>query len=244
MSLTIEDGGAQLLEVEGPKYENKSVVSVVPTRGFVHCLAAQSWCNLQYPINHKHKGPMFICGVEVDAAYNGAIKQIIEQCPEYEYILTMEDDMAIPSMALLRLMQDMGPFDGISALYTRKRPNEKPHVYGDPSKREDFSVLDVKGRSDVVECNAIPMGFTLYRAQLFRDMPFPWFKSHQGIEDGNKVRISQDMWFCREGRRVGKRFAVHCGVHVGHIDAKSSRIYMPWRVVDLHGKDMDGEADA
>lgn len=230
-----------LLQVVGPKYENKSVAAIVPTRGMVHCLAAQSWCNLQWPINHKHKGPLFVSGLEVDAAYNGAIRQIIEKCPEYAYILTMEDDMAIPSMALLKLMEGIGEYDGISALYTRKGASEKPHVYGDPQKPDDWAMLDVEGRSDIVECNAIPQGFTLFKAGLFKDVPYPWFKSHQGIEDGVKVRVSQDLYFCREAKKFGKRFAVHCGVHVGHIDASRGVIFMPGRAVNLYGKDMDGE---
>src|SRR3990167_565910 len=113
------DGPSGVLEVEGPKYENLSVVAMIPTRGMVHCLAAQSWCNLQWPINHRHVGPLFVKGLKVDAAYEGGIAQILEKHPWAAYILTMEDDCAIPSLALVRLIEALkdSPYDGMSALY-------------------------------------------------------------------------------------------------------------------------------
>lgn len=236
---------SELIEVEGPKYENKSVVSIVPTRGFVHCLAAQSYCNLQYPINHKHRGPLFVMGMEVDAAYEGAVQQIVDKMGDYAYILTMEDDMAIPSMALLMLVDAIGEYDGISACYTRKKPNSPPHIYGDPNVPGDWSPLEVDlEKQEVVECNAIPMGFSLYKMSLFKDVSKPWFKSEQMVEDGERKRISQDLYFCMKAREAGKRFAVHCGVQCGHIDNDKGLMFFPGgRVTTLYGKEVDDAID-
>lgn len=237
------EGPSQMLEVEGPKYENLSVVSIVPTRGMVHCLAAQSWCNLQYPINHKHKGPMFVKGMQVDVAYEGGIGQIVASMPDYPFILTMEDDCAVPSLALvtiIRAMQENPQYDAVSALYCRKEEGGAPHVYGHPDKPGDWSLLDVRDQDGLVECNAIPMGFTVYRRSIFEDIPRPWFKNVQEIEDGNTVRISQDLFFCRKAREFGKRFAVHCGVKLAHIDQATDKLYYPYHGIETsHAETLD-----
>ena len=243
MNLEIVKGGSEIIEVEGPRYENKSVVSIVPTRGMVHCLAAQTWCNLQYPINHKHRGPLFIKGMQVDVAYEGAIGQVIDKMPGYDYILTMEDDCAAPSLALLALMDALVEnkhLDGISAIYCRKEEGSNPHVYGDPNKPDDWSILDVRKETGIIECNAIPMGFSLFRRKLFEEIPRPWFKNVQTITDGTIQRISQDLFFCRKAKEYGKRFAVHCGVRVGHIDQNTDKVFMPYSAIESsHAEDID-----
>lgn len=239
----IEAPASEIMEVQGPKFENLSTVAIVPTRGMVHCLAAQSWCNLQWPINHRHKGPMFVKGLQVDAAYEGGIGQIIEKMPGYAFILTMEDDCAIPPMSLLRLVEAMreNPWiDGVSGLYCRKELQGRPHVYGHPDKPDDFALMDVEGQTGIVECNAIPMGFSLYRRELFESLPRPWFKNVQEIQEGSLKRISQDLYFCMEAKKHSKRFAVHCDVKVGHIDQATDKIFMPYQPLESsHSEQMD-----
>lgn len=203
----------------------------------MHCLTAYSWAHMQYPINHKYFGPLFVMGKVVDVAYEGGIGQIIEKFPDYPYILTLEDDCLIPHTAIVQLMDVLkdGPYDGISAIYCRKEEGGFPHVYGDPRVPGDWSIRDVREAYEqgaVVECNAIPMGCSLYKRSLFEDVPRPWFQNVQAVEDKKNTRISQDLFFCRKAKEHGKRFAVHTGVKVGHIDVSTHKIYMPYQALE------------
>lgn len=221
--------GAQVIEFENvKKFENLSIATVVPTRGLVCAEAAASWVKLQYPMNHKRMGPVIVRGHAVDDAYETAIGIIIEKHPEYAYILTLEDDCLIPTMGVLKLLKTLreGNFDAVSGAYIRKEPGGKAHIYGDPNDLTDWGIKDFK-KGEVIECNGIPMGMTLYRRECFEGIERPWFKNEHEMIEGSVRRYSQDLYFCKKAREAGKRFAVDCSVVVGHVDSNTGVTYFP-----------------
>ena len=109
-----------------------------------------------------------------------------------------------------------------------------PMAYGDPEEFRqtgalDFRPLDVRralqlGR--VVPVNGIAMGCALWKLDLFRAVPPPWFVTVADMipERGSQV-MTQDLYFCRKAREMGKTFAVDCRVRVGHLDVNTGEVY-------------------
>lgn len=218
-----------VVELDGvKKYENLSIATLVLTRGLVCAEAAASWVKLQYPMNHKRMGPVIIRGAAVDEGYEAGIGIIIEKHPEYAYILTLEDDCLIPTMGVMQLLKTLqeGDYDAVSAAYIRKEPGGKAHIYGDASNPDDWGLIPFE-KGKIIECNGIPMGMTLFRRECFDGVERPWFKNEHEMVEGSVRRYSQDLYFCKKARAAGKRFAVDCGVIVGHVDAETGVTYFP-----------------
>lgn len=150
---------------------------------------------------------------------------------------TLEDDNIPPPDAHIRLLESIeaGPFDAVGGLYFTKGDVNMPQCYGDPELYRQCGALEFRPRDivsavrhgHVVECNGIAMGCTLWRMELFRRMPPPWFVTVADWfpEQGGAAAMTQDLYFCRKAREAGARFAVDCRVKVGHIDPASGIVY-------------------
>src|SRR5207245_520911 len=116
--------------------------------------------------------------------------------------------------------------DAVAGLYKTKSEPAMWMAYGDPKDPMlNFRPLEVgeaeeEGR--LIEVNGIAMGCTLWRKDLFRKVSKPWFETLTGCES-RAQRIgchTQDLYFCRKAKLElgpeGVRFAVHCGISVGH----------------------------
>ena len=168
-------------------------------------------------------------GAEVGKAYDDQVAAILEhpELGKWKYILSVEDDNIVPHDAVLRLCEsiELGPFDAVGGLYFVKGEHPQVQCYGDPAEFARTGELDFRPRDIVeaikggfvVECNGVAMGCTLYRTQVFRDVPRPWFVTSPSG--------TQDLAFCGKARRMGKRFAVDTRVRVGHADLESGVIY-------------------
>lgn len=222
----------------GSTFEDNSTVVVVPTRGSISHLAVERWLHLITPMNQK-RGWLWASGHEVGRAYDALITQVLAhpQLSTFKYVLTLEDDNLPPPDAHVRLLESiqLGPFDAVSGMYFTKGPISMPMAYGDPEEFRttgvlDFKPLDVRralqlGR--VVPVNGIAMGCALWRMDLFRQIPPPWFVTVADLvpEKGGVMAMTQDLYFCRRAREAGKTFAVDCRVRVGHLDVASGEVF-------------------
>jgi hypothetical protein len=78
----------------------------------------------------------------------------------------------------------------------------------------DGRMLD---RIFVLEVNGIAMGFAIFRKDIFKQVSKPWFDTAS--------THTQDIFFCQKAKaEAGARFAVHCGVLVGHLDVNSGEV--------------------
>jgi hypothetical protein len=227
--------------LHGTTYRDASTVIVVPTREpMIHHRVVSSWQNLMAPMNQARA--MFICvGDEVGHAYNNMISAILaDPAPggiaSWKYVMTLETDNLPPPDAQLRLLEtiEAGSFDAVSGIYFTKGDLNMPMCYGDAAEYRKTGVLDFKPlnvalaiqRGYVVECTGIAMGCSLYRMELFRQIPAPWFVSvHDVVEGKGMQSFSQDLNFCQRAVRAGKRFAVDMRVKVGHLDIKTGVVY-------------------
>ncbi len=183
---------------------------------------------------------MMPSGYEVGEAYNNAIQLILEnpELSKFKYILTIEYDNIIPfipntqgPMMMLYEGIEKG-FDVVGGLYWTKGNPSMPLIYGDPRERRDkaagmFKVIHNFKDGELVECNGMGMGFTLFKLDLFRDKQLkkPWFKTVTEHNDKGPALYTQDLYFFEKFRNLGYRCAVDTRVKVGHLDFRSGRVY-------------------
>jgi len=222
----------------GTTYQDNSTVIIIPTRGMLHHRFVSALQGLLPAMNQK-RALFFAAGDEVGKAYDKLVKMILSH-PElstWKYIMTIEDDNLVPPDAHVKLLEsiEFGPkFDAVSGLYWTKGDINMPMAYGNPEDYNRTGVLEFKPRDvreavkkqQLVEVNGIAMGCGLWRTEMFRQLEPPWFVScSEVIEGKGPTSFTQDLWFCKNARAVGKRFAVDCRVRVGHMDLQTGVVY-------------------
>lgn len=224
--------------IPGSTYKDNSTIVVIPTRGLINYRVTQGLLNLVAPMNHQ-RAMLFVEGDEVGKAYDRLIQTILDNpvFNGWKYVLTIEDDNLVPMDAHLRLLEtiEMPPkFDAVSGLYWTKGDYNMPMAYGDPDEFERTGVLEFRPRDvraalaagQVMPVNGIAMGCALWRLDMFRELPAPWFVTAADIIDGKGVMaMTQDLFFCKRAREAGKKFAVDMRVRVGHLDVNTGTVY-------------------
>lgn len=232
--------------IPGSTYKDSSTVIVIPTRGdpnkssalsFVATPVVQAWQALIAPMNQK-RAILFTSGHEVGQAYDALIKNILAhpELSKWKYVLTLEDDNIPPPDAHIRLLEtiEWGKYDAVSGIYFTKGDVNMPMAYGDPEEYKRTGVLDFKPRDirealaagQVMRVNGIAMGCALWRMEMFREIPPPWFVTVNDVIPGKGAAcMTQDLSHCQRAVLAGKRFAVDMRVHVGHLDVNTGNIY-------------------
>lgn len=219
-------------------YVDQSVVCVIPTRGAIDAQVVNAWFQLLTPVNHKFTR-LFVSGGEVGDSYNTAIAGILAhpQLSRFKYVLSLEDDNLPPPDGLLRLLESMAAAEkkgedlwAVSGLYWSKGKDGVPLAFGD-TRRPEWNLDFVEHAQDAVTpCYLIPQGFTLYRTDLFRKLPYPWFKTVAEFDKSAPpldqfMRYTQDSHFCRTCFGAGLRVGVRADVRVGHLDIETGQVW-------------------
>ena len=223
--------------IVGTTYKDNSTVIVIPTRGMIEYRVVASWQGLIAPMNAK-RTLLYASGHEVGVAYNEMIKNILAnpELSKWKYLMTLEDDNIQPPDAHIRLLESIewGKYDAVSGLYFTKGDLNMPMAYGDPAEHARTGVLDFRPRDvrealsagQIMPVNGIAMGCALWRMELFRDIPPPWFVTVNDVVPGVGVAcMTQDLSFCQKAVLMGKRFAVDMRVRLGHLDVGTGTIY-------------------
>jgi hypothetical protein len=226
----------------GSTYKDASTVVVVPTRGqpwqpSLNVRWVQAFQGMISPMNQR-RAVLYACGDEVGKAYNALIAQILADpvLSKWRFVLTCEDDVLLPQDAHVRLLESIeeGGFDAVSGIYFTKGDFNMPMAYGSPEEYArtgvlDFRPLDIRGaleRGTVVPVNGIAMGISLYRMDLFKRVPGPWFNTVADVINGEPKVFTQDLDFChRAVRDHGARFGVDMRVKCGHLDVTTGTVY-------------------
>jgi len=223
--------------IAGSTYRDQSTVVIMPSRDRrIDSLVYTHLFNMVGPMN-QGRHIQFCHGDEVGIAYDRMVKGILDhpELGKWKYIMTIEADNLVPADAQKRLLEtiEQGQWDAVSGLYFTKGEINMPMAYGDPAKFEATGELDFKPRDvasalaagQVMPVNGIAMGCALWRMQMFRDIPPPWFVTVNDVIDGQAMGFTQDLYFCRNARMRGRRFAVDMRVKVGHLDLATGTVY-------------------
>jgi hypothetical protein len=217
-------------QVEKSKmYEDLSTIIICPTRGMFPTRVVQSWMRMLKPMNQVVAGPIFAESMKVDDAYNALISYILKNpyLSKFKYVLTVEEDNLPPVDGLLKLYESMDKYDVVGGLYWSKADeNSFPMMFGDPESEVFDSKPLVPKQGEVVEAQALGMGFNLFKLDMFKNIQEPWFKTEQ-INDPLQgvMNMTQDFYFYRKAREKGYKFACDCRVLVGHYDGKKDKVY-------------------
>lgn len=212
-------------------YQDLSTIIICPTRGQIPAKVVQSWMNLIRPMNQKVIGPMFAIGMEVGAAYNGIIEQILinPELSTWKYILTIEEDNMPPPDGLLKLYEDMDDFDVVGGLYWTKGEGGQPMIYGDPKVMPKNFIPQIPQPDAVQAANGLGMGFNLFKMEIFKDKRLEhgnWFKTEQSFTPGQGARVyTQDLYFYEKAGALGYKFACDTRVRVGHYDINADIVW-------------------
>lgn len=215
---------------KGRAYENVSTVIVIPTRGMIPARVCEALMGLIAPPN-QGVVRFFIEGMEVGEAYNWAVRAILENpgLQNFKYMLTVEEDNLPPPDGLLKLIATIADpkWSAVGGLYYTKGEEGVAQIWGDPTDVINFRP-QVPIPNTVQETHGLGMGFTLFDLNVFRDdkIPSPWFKTQAewSPETGSAVG-TQDLYFCKNARVAGHRFAVDTNVRVGHLDTNDGRVW-------------------
>ncbi len=211
-------------------YKDLSTVCVIPVvskdedgkplNGGIPYKVVSSWWSLSSPMNQKFL-KIFVPDREVGDAYNQAVQMILDNpdLSTWKYLLTLETDNCPPPDGLLKLYEAMKDFDAIGGLYWTKGEQGQPMIYGDPKVMPANFVPQLPQIDAIQPCNGLGMGFTLFRMDMFKKVPKPWFKTLQEYTPGQGMRAAtQDLYFFQEAAKHGFRFACDTRCRVGHWD--------------------------
>lgn len=224
-------------------FKDASMAVIVPTRTvemvdedtgdksrqpMIHRTVVQAWNSLQWPMNAPRY--MFMVGNgEVGNSYDDTVAMVVEHpdLKKWKYVLLMEDDNVPPPDGVTSLLDaiDQGPFDAVGGLYFTKGEVQMPQCYGDPYEYAQSGILEFRPRDvseavhtgGILPCNGIANGFSLFRMDVFKRLPRPWFKTGPGN--------TQDLYLCGNMKRAGMSLAVDCRCRVGHLDLNSGEMY-------------------
>ncbi len=213
--------------IRGQSYKDLSTIMIVPTRGLIPAKVVQSMLGLASPMNQKFLR-IFVEKMEVGEAYNHAIELILgnEELAKWKYVLTMEEDNLCPPDGLLKLYENINKFDAVSGLYFVKGECGAAMIYGNPMEMPMSFIPQLPVTDQVVECNGIGMGFALFKLEMFKKIPKPWFKTLQEFTPGQGMAAAtQDLYFCQNAKKFGFRFAVDCRIRVGHFQYETDQIW-------------------
>jgi hypothetical protein len=115
----------------------------------------------------------------------------------------------------------MDKYDVIGGLYWSKSDNAFPMMFGDPEKGYMDCAPQIPKSGEVIEVNALGMGFNLFKLDMFKDIEAPWFKT---VEQEDNL-MTQDFYFYRKASQKGYKMACDCRVLVGHYDSKQDKVY-------------------
>lgn len=187
---------------------------------------------------NQKRAIFFAVGDEVGEAYNRTLIQILAD-PEistWKYVLTLEDDNLPCPDAHIRLLESIewGKYDAVGGIYFTKGDINMPMAYGDPDAYSRTGVLEFRPRDirgalpdgSIMEVNGLACGCTLWKMDLFKAVPAPWFVTMSDWVEGVGAKCyTQDLAFCEKAKKAGKRFAVDMRVRVGHLDPSSGVVY-------------------
>ena len=214
------DGSASRLE-KSKSYKDLSTIIVCPTRGQIPAKVVQSWMGLMRPMNQKVIGPIFAIGLEVGQAYEQLFDMILAnpELSKWKYVLTIEEDNMPPADGLLKLYENMDKFDVVQGLYWTKGDGGQPMIYGDVNSMPKNFIPQKPIPNALQPCNGLGMGFNLFKIEMFRKVPKPWFKTIQEVIPGQGARAyTQDLFFYEKAGKEGFKFACDNRILVGHYD--------------------------
>ena len=162
----------------------------------------------------------FVRGYDCATARNNIALRAIEQ--NADFILTVDNDMVIPSDALVNLLEDAK--DVCLGYYAHRESNNiyngkmnwcklGEFNYTDMYKAEEVLDLKNQGQKKIL-IHGGGMGCALIKTSIFPKIPFPYY---DWVNYKNKHMLSEDLYFCEACRKANIPIWGDVRVGCGHI---------------------------
>lgn len=146
----------------------------------------------------------------LDVNRNNAVKEALES--NCEYIFFIDHDNILPSNLLIKLLEYNVPVVG--ALYFERKYPHLPLIY---TFEQDFQTVRVEYNypKGLVRCDVIGLGCSLFKMEVFKQMPEPWFC----YEYKDRVWGTEDIAFFHKLKEVGVPVLIDTINTVGHLSS-------------------------
>lgn len=194
------------------------VFNTIPDHFFVNFIARiQELKGIDYKIYTLSAQP-------VDRARNQLVQMALDD--NMDYILFIDSDILFWTGYIEELikMAEKGA-KVASGLYFQKRPPYVPMVMklnedGTHSVIKDiedkYLMTDTLHHYFTVEVDAVGLGFCIIKAEIFKQMPYPWFKFEWknsecvcGGMHGLMYNVGEDVYFCNQLNRLGIKITLN-----------------------------------
>ena len=100
--------------------------------------------------------------------------------------------------------------DIVSALCFQRM---KPH---DPAIRIKGKVFRDFNEGEIIEVDQVGMAMVLIKSEVFRKVPYPWYKNEWRVKDGIDYLHMEDLYFSDKVKEQGYKIFVNTGVISDH----------------------------
>jgi hypothetical protein len=141
-------------------------------------------------------------------------------------VIMMDSDMIYHPKTITNLLKRNLPIVG-ALCFRRYPPFDSIMLRGDV---KGYLSVDEWDEDELIEVDATGAGCIMYDMDVFRRMPYPWFKFRK-TEDGSG--IGEDIGFCQDLKAAGYRIFVDTSVPCDHlttlaVNEKTNRL---WRTM-------------
>lgn len=158
-------------------------------------------------------------GYATDYARNKLVRAALDG--DFSHLLFIDDDMSFPPNVPERLVAHA--VDVVAANYTKR---QLPAL---PVAQAKGRYLFSKGKTGLEEVDHAGTGMMMIRVELFKKLPWPWFKTSLREEATDPI-VSDDVHFCRLAREHGYKIWVDHDLsqEIGHVgDMAYSHVHSP-----------------
>lgn len=148
-------------------------------------------------------------GVFWDQCLSRGIEQILkDQNPDYVLVLDYDSVFSTAHLArLCQLMIENPQFDAICPVQMKREENAA------------LFKLPQESAGEVIRIGSGHFGLTLFKSQVFRRVPKPWFHSQPNDQgEWGEKRIDADIWFWRQFAIAGCVVGLAREVKIGHLE--------------------------
>jgi hypothetical protein len=131
---------------------------------------------------------------------------------KFDAILWVDSDMVIPSDALLKLISHTDKHEVITGIYYRREQPCWPMIFMTDGKEYRYIPMLPEG---LIEVGGIGFGCVLTMISAFDGMEQPF-----GFRKVQNVYETEDLYFCDQYNKLGKKIAADTTVKCGHITSK------------------------
>jgi len=143
--------------------------------------------------------------------------------PDCTHVLFFDADSVLPSNIIQMLVKiDTGDISA-GLQFHKVLPHAPIPLIAMPGQGDDpysYQAINIMGKTEPIECDAVGMGATLIPRHIFERIPRPWFE-YQMSRDTPRRDVSEDMAFCQRARRLGYKIWVDPTAIVGHLRVES-----------------------